>query len=115
MYNLDLWKRRKKELHLTLQDISEQTGIGISTIKDIFRGATYAPRIDTVQAIENALGISDLSDEEISQGVINSVSVRLTALEEDMITIFREVGEKFGEEGQKMLITTGENLLKVNK
>ena len=59
MYDLELWKARKKELKLTLDDIAERTGISISTIKDIFRGATYAPRVDTVQAIENALGISD--------------------------------------------------------
>lgn len=59
MYDLELWKARKKELKLTLDDIAEHTGISISTIKDIFRGATYAPRVDTVQAIENVLGISD--------------------------------------------------------
>ncbi|MCI8459413.1 MAG: helix-turn-helix domain-containing protein [Clostridia bacterium] len=59
MYDLELWKARKKELKLTLDDISERTGIGISTIKDIFRGATYAPRIDTVQAIEQVLELAD--------------------------------------------------------
>ena len=57
MYDLQLWKARKKELKLTLDDIAEQTNISISTIKDIFRGATYAPRVDTVQAIERVLGL----------------------------------------------------------
>lgn len=61
MYDLELWKARKKELRLTLDDIADRTGISISTIKDIFRGATYAPRVDTVQAIENALELSDKS------------------------------------------------------
>ncbi len=61
MYNLQLWKIRKKELNLTLEDISDRTGISISTIKDIFRGATYAPRIDTVEAIERALEITNTS------------------------------------------------------
>lgn len=58
MYDLQLWKARKKELKLTLDDIAEQTNISISTIKDIFRGATYAPRVDTVQAIERVLGLN---------------------------------------------------------
>ena len=58
MYDLELWKARKKELKLTLDDISERTGVSISTIKDIFRGATYAPRLDTVQAIEEALELT---------------------------------------------------------
>ncbi len=59
MYNLEIWTARKKELKLTLEDIAKRTGISISTIKDIFRGATYAPRLDTVQAIEQALELSD--------------------------------------------------------
>ncbi|MCH5165621.1 MAG: helix-turn-helix domain-containing protein [Clostridiales bacterium] len=59
MYDLELWKARKKELKLTLEEIAERTGISISTVKDIFRGATYAPRVDTVQAIEGVLGLSD--------------------------------------------------------
>ena len=58
MYDLEIWKARKKELKLTLDDISERTGVSISTIKDIFRGATYAPRLDTVQAIEEALELT---------------------------------------------------------
>lgn len=58
MYDLQVWKIRKKELKLTLDDIAERTGISISTIKDIFRGATYAPRVDTVEAIERVLGIN---------------------------------------------------------
>ena len=66
MYDIDLWKKRKKKLKLTLDDIAQTTGIGISTIKDIFRGATYAPRIDTVQAIEAALGITHKDDNALS-------------------------------------------------
>lgn len=59
MYDLELWKARKKELKLTLDEISDRTGISISTIKDIFRGATYAPRVDTVQAIEKVLELNN--------------------------------------------------------
>lgn len=66
MYDLELWKARKKELKLTLDDIAERTGISISTIKDIFRGATYAPRVDTVQAIERVLKLTDKSIYDIS-------------------------------------------------
>ena len=57
--DLNLWKKKKKELKLTLEDISNKSGIGISTVKDIFRGATYAPRLDTVEAIEKALGLDE--------------------------------------------------------
>ena len=57
MIDLQLWKERKKALKLSLQDIANETGISISTLKDIFRGATTDPRIETVQRIEKVLGV----------------------------------------------------------
>ena len=51
-------KNRKKELKMTLDELSEKSGIAKRTIEDIFRGATKNPRIDTLQAIERALGIT---------------------------------------------------------
>ena len=58
MFNIEVWKQAKKEKHIKYEELAKQTGIGISTIKDIFRGVTYAPRADTVEAIEKALGIN---------------------------------------------------------
>ena len=57
MIDLQLWKERKKALKLSLQDIANETGISLSTLKDIFRGATTDPRIETVQRIEKVLGV----------------------------------------------------------
>jgi transcriptional regulator with XRE-family HTH domain len=51
-------KNRKKELKMTLDELSEKSGIPKRTIEDIFRGATKNPRIDTIQAIESALGLT---------------------------------------------------------
>ena len=58
MLNLELWNTQRKKLKLTLADIAEQSQISISTIKDIFRGATTDPRLETVQAIERTLGLT---------------------------------------------------------
>jgi transcriptional regulator with XRE-family HTH domain len=93
---------------LTLEDISKATDISISTIKDIFRGATYAPRIDTVQAIEKALGLSAASEpqwtaEDYANGVTDAKKISITADEEDMLILFREIGEKYGVSGQEKL------------
>ena len=51
-------KARKKELKMTLDEISARSGIPKRTVEDIFRGATKNPRIDTMQAIEQALGLN---------------------------------------------------------
>lgn len=53
--DLELWRKKKKEQKLTFEDIAKATSISISALKDIFRGATPHPRIDTVRAIETVL------------------------------------------------------------
>lgn len=108
-------KQFMKANKITYEELAQKSGVSVSTLKKIFAGISQYPRLDTMQAIENALGIADLTDNEISQGVVNTVNNQLTALEEDMLIIFREVGEKLGEPAQRVLITTGENLLKINK
>lgn len=108
MRKLDLWKQRKKDLKLTYEDIAEKTGIAISTIKAIFGGATYAPRIDTVQAIEKVLKL----DEDWESG-------SLTHQEMQAVNMIRNVKEHCGEEAQNIFINTilgmGELMLKNEK
>lgn len=113
MYNLELWKQRKKELKLTLDDIAKKTGIGISTIKDIFRGATYAPRIDTVEAIEKALGIDNsiFTAEDYANGVQDTKKINITADEEDILDKYKEVQKLLGEKGKNLIIEFCDMLL----
>lgn len=115
MYNLELWKKKKKELNLTLEDISNQTGISISTIKDIFRGATYAPRIDTVQTIEKVLGIQAnglWTDDDYANGVHETKKVEITADEEDVLDKYKEVDQLLGEKGKDLIIDFCDMLIK---
>lgn len=68
-----LMKSRKKQLKITLDELSEKSGIPKRTIEDIFRGATKNPRIDTIQAIERALGLEENAtrkspQDELSEG-----------------------------------------------
>lgn len=106
MVNLALWKTRKKELKLTFDELAAITGSSISTLKDIFRGKTTDPRIDTVQAIEKALGLESggITPEEYEQGARYTKKVSITADEEDILDISREVMEKLGNEKGKELI-----------
>lgn len=47
-----------KEHNITYAELSNKSGISVSTLKDIFRGASKNPRLDTINAICNALGLS---------------------------------------------------------
>lgn len=59
--DLNLWKSKRKELNLRYEDLAKAAGVSKRTIEDIFRGYTSNPRIDTVEAIERALGITEKS------------------------------------------------------
>ena len=62
--DLELWKKIKKEKKLTLQEISNLSGISKRTVDDIFSGHTTNPRIDTMRAIERALGLDTPAETE---------------------------------------------------
>lgn len=52
------YKKHLKQIGMTYEQLSEKSGIPLNTLKNIFRGKTEHPRIDTVQAIERALGLT---------------------------------------------------------
>ena len=54
---LELWRARKKELGLKNKDIAEMANLPLRTVEQVMCGTVKSPRLDTVQAIERALGI----------------------------------------------------------
>lgn len=68
MIDIERLKRAKKEQHMTFEQLSEKSGVPQSTLYDIFRGIRIYPRIDTVEAIERALGINEKSHSEVRKG-----------------------------------------------
>ena len=57
MFDIEELKEAKKAQRMTLDELSARSGIAKRTLEDIFRGATKNPRIDTMRAIERALGL----------------------------------------------------------
>ena len=63
-------KKYMKDKKITYQELTDRSGIPLNTLKNIFSGSTKNPRIDTMQAIEHALGLDKkkpLADEIIAQ------------------------------------------------
>lgn len=58
MVDIEMLKAAKKKCKMTFDELSERSGIPLSTIYDIFRGVTTSPRVDTMEALEKALGLS---------------------------------------------------------
>ena len=71
MHTIDELKQRKKALGITYDALATRSNVPLRTLENIFNGITKHPRIDTMQAIERALGLEnektpsdDLSDGE---------------------------------------------------
>ena len=111
--NLELWKKRKKELKLKYEDVSAQSGVPLTTVKYIFCGYVTAPRIDTVEAIEKVLGINGLTPEEIKAGASTLINKNITAEEFELLNIYKEIGEQLGSKAQKAFLAIGENMLNI--
>ena len=52
-------KEYMKKNSITYQQLADMTGLSVSTITKIFGGFAKYPRVDTMQAIEKALGVSE--------------------------------------------------------
>lgn len=64
MNRVELLKKKKKEIGITFDELAKKTGISRRAICGLFSGKTENPRIDTVQAIERALGLSPTFTQE---------------------------------------------------
>lgn len=59
--DLELWKQVKKQKGLTIADIAERANLPKGSVQNIFAGYVPNPRVDTVEAIERALGLNEKS------------------------------------------------------
>lgn len=100
-------KKHIKQHKITYEALSEQSGIPIGTIKSIFSGRTPNPRLDTMQAIERALGIS--------REHYDNSRVILTIEQEELLDVFDKIGDSYGKSGQRNYIDIGKKLLNMDK
>lgn len=112
---LDLWKKRKKELGWTHDDLARESGISRRTIAGIFGGDPRyeSPTYNTIQAIEKALGLSPSAwtEEEKAEGVGRHPTY-LSEDEVEWLELRSEILEKRGNEFYAGLVTTLKALIK---
>lgn len=84
--NIDIWKKRRKELKVTYDQLAEMSGVSRRTIAGIFSGDEHyqSPTFNTVQAIERALGLS-------SDPPPNKTAEPLTEAEERLLGAYRQL------------------------
>lgn len=116
--DITIYKKLLKERGMTYEDLAQKTGLSLGCIKRIMAGIAQYPRIDTIEAIERALGLdsnNQITATERAAGWSDTAKVSVTPIEFDMLQVFREVGKKYGEESQKAAIAMLENTLGLKK
>lgn len=110
-------KKILKERKITYAELSKISGVAHGTLNDIFRGKTPTPRLDTMQAIKKALGVSDIgwTLEEKAQGISATKKVDITPDEDDMLYLYSRIRRELGEKGAKTFKEIGELLLNMHK
>ena len=94
---IQYYKDYLKQKNITYEKLSEMSGIPLNTLKNIFRGKTEHPRIDTIQAIERALGLAPtFTDEERALGLSDNHLIALSDEDRELINLFAEAEEKLG-------------------
>ena len=82
---------------ITYEQLSERSGRPLNTLKNIFSERTRHPRIDTVQAIERALGLAPtFTDEERALELSENHLIALSDDDRELINLFAEAEEKLG-------------------
>ncbi|MBO5327818.1 MAG: helix-turn-helix domain-containing protein [Clostridia bacterium] len=112
--DISLYKKILKERKMTYEDLAEQTGLSTGCIKRIMAGIARYPRIDTIEAIDRVLLKNDgITKEERDAGLSLTKKISITPIEDEMLYVFRAVGEKYGEEAQRSIIELSKNILNV--
>ena len=115
MVNIEILKKAKKEKKMTFEQLSDKSGVPLSTLYDLFRGVTTAPRIDTMQAIESALGIRDsLTNEERAAGAVHNAKISVDPDELAWLHLRDEIIAKMGIEYLNTLIKLLEKMIEKN-
>lgn len=68
---IDKIKSELKKQNITQIELAQKAGIPIDTLKNFLRGKTKNPRIDTIQAIEKALGINKNNFDQLEKVAFN--------------------------------------------
>lgn len=103
----ELWRNKKKELGLTNKQIAEISNLPLRTVEQVMCGKVKSPRLDTVEAIEKALGISpsrlEWTDEEKALGVTDTVTAKLSTEDWEWLELKSEVIRVQGDDYYKTL------------
>ena len=85
--DIELYKKTLKTKKMTYEDLANKTGISLGAIKRIMAGIAKYPRIDTIEAIEQALGLT--SEATLPKEVLSLIELIATLSDEECEEVSR--------------------------
>lgn len=64
-------------------------------------------------SVDSLLEVDEITPEEKKAGASGTKKMSITPIEDEMLYLFREVGKRHGEKGQRAMLDLAENLLKM--
>ncbi len=110
----------RKEKNLTQTDLAKRLNTTTSNVSG-WECGKWQPDNDTLirlaeildVSVDYLLGREAITPEERVAGASETKTVKVTPLEDELLYLFREVGKRHGEKGQRAVIDLEENLLKM--
>lgn len=95
--NIELLNEERKRQKLSISELAEKANLPKSTVEKILFNVVKFPRIDTMQAIERALGLAPTwTAEERALGLSDDHPIALSDDDRELINLFAEAEEKLG-------------------
>ena len=110
----ELNEERKRQ-NLSVAELAKRAKLPKGTVEKVLFGIVQNPRIDTMQAIESALGIRDsLTNEERAAGAVHNAKISVDPDELAWLHLRDEIIAKMGIEYLNTLIKLLEKMIEKN-
>lgn len=83
---------------ITYEQLSERSGIPLNTLKNIFSERTQNPRIDTIKAIEAALGFEKTTEKSLKRQDTQTNPIILSERHRSILACINRADEALGVE-----------------
>lgn len=103
----------RKRQGLSVAELAKKANLPQGTVEKVLFGIVKNPRIDTMQAIERALGLSEWSAEEKAEGVGNHPTY-LNEGETEWIELRSEILRVFGQDYLDALTSSLQKLTEIS-
>lgn len=120
-FSLRLKELREKK-QISQKQLAIDLGVGIASV-GMWESSDRTPPAKKLKTIADYFGVSvdyllgrePVTPEERAAGWIDKKKASITPEEEDLLEIYRDIGRKYGKDGQRSYIAVGESMLNTKK